>query len=385
MSLTSNRLHFLDAMRAFAILMMLQGHFVHALLASEYHDRSNFVYARWEYFRGITAPVFFSVTGFVFCYLLLKRKEMGWANPRVKLGIKRALKLIFWGYVIRLSLGSVFSGGINTSFFYVDVLQCIGVSLLLLISLYLLCFRKRGRGFQILLLVLGMSIFLFEPLYENYGFGILPETISNYFTKANGSIFTLFQRFGYVCIGGFLASVYKRLQHFKGVNIYSGLLLIITGFALIYGSSAMFRGLSLYLDIAVFGEVANNNYLFMRLGDVFIIMAICIWSQKLVSGELVSKIGSRTLSIYIVHFFVLYGSWFGFGLNHFFSKALNPLETFVGAILFGIGVCCVVLYYYKYELVIKNTFYDVIHNKYSFINKNMLLVKQLIVKRYKKS
>ncbi|WP_372975027.1 heparan-alpha-glucosaminide N-acetyltransferase domain-containing protein, partial [Muriicola sp.] len=64
METKTNRLHFIDAMRAWAILMMLQGHFVDGLLDPVYRDPGNGIYSVWRYFRGITAPVFFTVSGF---------------------------------------------------------------------------------------------------------------------------------------------------------------------------------------------------------------------------------------------------------------------------------------------------------------------------------
>ena len=43
--------------------MMLQGHFIDTLLAIEYRDPDNIAYSTWLYFRGITAPVFFTISG----------------------------------------------------------------------------------------------------------------------------------------------------------------------------------------------------------------------------------------------------------------------------------------------------------------------------------
>ena len=53
--LKTNRLYFIDAIRAFAILMMLQGHFIDTLLAVEFRNTSNLAFQIWQYFRGITA------------------------------------------------------------------------------------------------------------------------------------------------------------------------------------------------------------------------------------------------------------------------------------------------------------------------------------------
>ena len=41
------RLYFIDAIRAFAILMMLQGHFIDTLLAIEYRDANNLAFSTW--------------------------------------------------------------------------------------------------------------------------------------------------------------------------------------------------------------------------------------------------------------------------------------------------------------------------------------------------
>ena len=76
-------------MRAFAILMMLQGHFIDTLLAVEFRDPNTIPYAIWSYFRGITAPTFFTISGLIFTYLLIKAKEKGLEKQRMKKGITR--------------------------------------------------------------------------------------------------------------------------------------------------------------------------------------------------------------------------------------------------------------------------------------------------------
>ena len=59
------RLIFIDVIRAYAICMMLQGHFITALLGEPYWDESNIYFHTWHYFTGITAPVFLTIFGFV--------------------------------------------------------------------------------------------------------------------------------------------------------------------------------------------------------------------------------------------------------------------------------------------------------------------------------
>ena len=85
------RLYFLDALRALALLLLLQGHWISGLLDLQLVDTDVLLYRFWKYCRGITAPVFFTISGWVFSYLMFKNQSHGWQNPRVKKGLKRAL------------------------------------------------------------------------------------------------------------------------------------------------------------------------------------------------------------------------------------------------------------------------------------------------------
>ena len=150
----AQRLFFIDAMRAWAILMMLQGHFIDGLLDPVYRDTTNSGFNLWLYFRGITAPVFFTMSGFIFTYLLIRMPYKGWTNPRVKKGIKRGVQLVFIGYLLRLNFLGLLKGQIYDAFYLVDVLHCIGLSILTIIGLYLLSIKARSWVFPTLLITL---------------------------------------------------------------------------------------------------------------------------------------------------------------------------------------------------------------------------------------
>ena len=154
--LQSNRIYFIDAVRAFAILMMLQGHFIHNLLAQPYIDKTNAIYNAWEYFRGFTAPTFFTISGLVFSYLLLRAYAKGDDKPRIKKGLFRGLLLLGIGYSLRLDIFNWFNGCFDNRFFIVDVLQCIGLGLITLAVLHLI-FKKHNYLFSGVLFVLGCS------------------------------------------------------------------------------------------------------------------------------------------------------------------------------------------------------------------------------------
>jgi len=344
--LSAKRLFFIDAVRAFAILMMLQGHFIDALLEVRFRSNEYTAFTVWSYFRGITAPTFFTISGLIFTYLLIKAKQKGEEWFRIKKGLIRGVMLIGIGYVLRIPILQWFEGKFNNYWLAVDVLQCIGLSLIMIIALYLISFKKT-LIFSVIMLCLGIVIFLTEPLYRNLDLSYLPVFIENYMSKANRSVFTILPWFGYMAFGAFISTLfygYLDRNKFKPSIIIG---FVITGFILIKYSSLLLYKLFLYTDIELFKRSASYNYLFTRLGDVLILFAIFYLLENVLKHFLILKIGQKTLSIYVIHFIIIYGSFTGFGLSQIIGKNLQPWEAIFGAILFLNVVCVIALNYVK--------------------------------------
>lgn len=348
-----DRLYFIDAMRAWAILMMLQGHFVDGLLENTYRDTTDVVFHIWKYFRGMTAPIFFTVSGFIFTYLLIKSPEKGIKNPRVKKGVKRGLELVFIGYLLRLNLFGLLSGEVYESFYFVDVLHCIGVSLLGIIALYLLTYERNKVVFPTLLVSITMVLFLFEPQYKMWSFSFLPDAFANYLTKANGSVFTILPWFGYASFGAFISILFTRFKNFKYLYHSSIAIALAVGSLLIFYSSDFFLGLSRATNMQLFADIFFNNYLFIRLGDVCIAFAVFMVLRSFMTNTIILKLGQSTLTIYIIHFIILYGSFTGLGIYFFLNHSLSPIAVIPGAILFMIVCSYSALYYEKHKANIK--------------------------------
>jgi len=355
MEVKTKRLHFIDAMRAWAILMMLQGHFVDGLLDPVFRDYGNSVYNLWLYFRGITAPVFFTVSGFIFTYLLIRVPQLGYENPRIRKGIKRGLQLLLIGYLLRLNLFGLFQGQLYDSFFLVDVLHCIGISIMAIIAVFLLTSHQKNWVMPALLLGITISLFLFEPIYSKWTFSWLPEMFANYFTMTNGSVFTIIPWVGYTSFGAFLAVLFKKYASYN--NLYSSAIALsaIVGISLVYLSSPFFASLNEVSGLSLFSDIATNNYLFIRLGNVLIVFAFFMVFRHYLTQTTLLRIGQNTLSIYVIHFVILYGSFTGLGLYRFFDHSLAPSVVIPGAILFMIICSYTALYYDTNENLIKST------------------------------
>lgn len=352
---SNQRLYFIDAVRAFAILMMLQGHFIDTLLAPEFRSDDFMAYRIWSYFRGITAPTFFTISGLIFTYLLLKAKEKGNEGFRMRKGINRGLMLIGIGYLLRIPFLSWIFGEFNTYWMAIDVLQIIGLSLIAIVILYAICLRNTIL-FSIISILLGLTIFVCEPLYRNLVLEDVPIFFANYLSKANRSVFTFLPWFGYMSFGAYIATAFYR--HLEKPNFKPATLTVffLVGIGLIHYSTWILFYLKKWTGIQLFLDSANYNYLFTRLGNVLLYFAIFYGFERYLKPPLLLKIGQKTLSIYVIHFIIIYGSFTGVGLHQLIGKTLVPWQAIIGAALFLVVVCIISFYYVQTNAYVYNKF-----------------------------
>lgn len=333
--------------------MMLQGHFVDGLLDNAFRDNASSGYALWKYFRGMTAPVFFTVSGFIFTYLLVRVPQQGLKNPRVKKGFKRGLELLAIGYLLRLNLEGLLKGKLYDSFFFVDVLHCIGLSILVIIGVYLLTYTKKSVLFPTVLVTITLLLFILEPVYASSTFSALPDAVANYFTRTNGSVFTIIPWMGYTSFGAFMSLLFTKFKANQHLYQWAIGLSLSIGAFLILLSSDFLVYLSELTGIQLFEAISFNNYLFIRLGDVLVAFAIFMLIRKWLINSTFLKIGQSTLSIYVIHFMMLYGSLTGLGLYRFYHHSLSPTMAIIGAILFMIICSFMALLYEKHKVALK--------------------------------
>lgn len=334
LAIKSPRIVFIDVVRAYAILMMLQGHFIDTLLAPEYRDDTNAIYSLWFFMRGMTAPIFFFSTGLVFVYLLLKDGRPLSENVRVKKGIRRGFFLIALGYILKLNIPSLLIFKTYPSFFVVDVLHCIGIALLALVGAYAIQATTR-IPLRAMLLVAGIVMFFLNPSFEKGDWSFLPKFLANYFTLKNGSIFTPVPWIGYTFFGGILGATLH--YHPKwAFSWWFPSIIAALGFTFSQWSYPGMQQLALLTGADSVKAMVAYHHLFWRLGHVFIVVSMFMGFIPLFKHipKLITQIGSETLTIYSVHYIMLYGTWFGIGLSPFLYRSLGPWAAAIGAVLF---------------------------------------------------
>lgn len=381
MKQTTSRLIFIDIIRAFAICMMLEGHFIDGLLAPEYRDENNLFYATWHYIRGMTAPVFFTVSGFIFTYLLIKEQnpaKMGWNHVRVQKGVRRGINLIIIAYLLRANILNLFTPDYtDMNVRRVDVLHCIGLSLLFLIAFYLLTYRRKNRlRMSIMLLGTTFVAFFFEPIYSHLTYEYLPMALANYFTKENGSVFTIFPWFGYASLGGFMGFLFYKNR--ENTHLYRNMIIwyIFLGVILITFPYWMGK-IADTLQIHSLQLIAHGDYLIKRIGNVLLFFALFMILRHVITSPTLQKIGQNTLSIYVIHYIILYGSFTGMGLYRYFHDQLTPWQAIIGAILFVIVTILITFLYMRKEALIDEKIDSIKAKIYQFLRRiGAIFVKQ---------
>jgi len=326
--------------------MMLQGHFVDSLLADAYRIPSSGIYSTWLFMRGLTAPIFFTASGIIFVFLLLKDGRPFADNQRVKKGIRRGLMLLALGYILKINIFAVLLFRFYDSYITVDVLHCIGIAILLLVGVFILA-EKLRMPYPVLLGLGGLGIFMLSIPVEKVDWGFLPVFLQNYVTRDNGSVFTPLPWVGFTLLGGVLGwHVHKRTNWY--LTIWPGIALMLFGIWLHLSSTKGLQNLYQLTHAGIFDEMANNNWLLWRFGHVLIVIALFIWGARLFYRyipQLFLTIGSETLTIYAVHYVVLYGTWTGLGIVRAIGyHSMKPIPVAIGAAIF-IASSVLLVYY----------------------------------------
>ena len=69
------------------------------------------------------------------------------------------------------------------------------------------------------------------------------------------------------------------------------------------------------------------------------------------------RIGQSTLSIYIIHYIILYGSFTGLGLYYFLNHSLSPILAIAGAFAFILITTVLALRYEENKALLKQQLY----------------------------
>ncbi len=344
-------------MRALAVIMMVQGHTVHTLLAPEYRTFESVFYTVWHTMRGFTAPIFMFTAGVAFTYLFKLNNKRFEENPRVKKGLKRFALLVFIGYLLRYPTWRLIDFSNVTeqqwiTFFTVDALHLIGFGLLAIISIFFVT-SKLNMNYEKAVLPVTILLILISPLIVNYDWlQIFPLWLADYFTNQYGSFFPLFPWLAYVLsgslLGNYLAKNKGVQREFKFIIKLSVIGLVLLLFSFLFSTI-------LPDELISRKYLSNINIVLIRLGTVILLNALIAFLVLEVKRipNIILLLGRNTLLIYAVHLVILYGSAWSPGLHYFVGESFSLSQTLFSVAIMFLFIILLVTFMDKARIIKK--------------------------------
>jgi uncharacterized membrane protein len=334
-----DRFYILDLVRLVAMLLMMQGHTLDALISAQYMTIAEFPWNVWNFVRGLTAPTFLLISGAV--QIFATKRDANGIIPMAVVWkrVRWGLMLIALGYLLVFPANRVFDLPFVPPekwrlFFQANILHLSGVTLIAVIVL-MRCTRTT-RGFAVASTAIAVVITLFAPLSDRIQwFDCVPEFLGAYFSFKHGSLFVIFPFAAYmfagVGVGAVLAELRpeERIRQFPRLVIPTGILLLSIG---IIGTYVPF---SFYPPHDYF--LSSSHFVCIRLGCVLVLIGALTYFYTYTRQfeEYYARLGKKSLYIYVAHLIVLFGlPWFGGIARSGYYRSLSILEGVVVA--FGV-------------------------------------------------
>jgi uncharacterized membrane protein len=310
-----------------------------------------------DFFHGFVAPAFLFASGVAYGVSTMKRwKEHSTWGTRPRHRVQRFLGLIAIGYALHLPYFSLrktlstASPAEMKALLQSDVLQCIGVTLLLL-QIGILLLRNR-KVFEWAVAGIAGGVIFSAPLMWSARFsGYLPMAVVPYLTPETGSWFPLFPWSAYilcgVLFGCILVNAKDSAREAAVMRKYAAL-----NVGILIGAWTV-----MYLPFDVYSAhdfwKSNPAMFFVRLSAVGIVTSLIFLAERWWKAipSFASIMGKESLFVYVLHLLIVYGSVVNRGLSQRIGPTLGVAPALgVFAVVFAaIGLITILWYRWRTE------------------------------------
>ncbi len=303
---TRPRLGYLDWTRGLCVLFMLHTHAFYAWVSEE--ARKDEVFQKTVLVGGYPGAAFLFVSGLVLALALESRARRGEpSRARIREGAKRGLEVLGYAFLFRLWMLATSHFWRPRDFLRVDVLNCIGGSLLLA---GLVVFGWRTvRGRLVAAAGLAATLSLLAPLtWDGPWLAFLPNPILGYFSgRAPDAFFPLLPWGGFTAAGAFFGILVDKARRAER----EGWL-----FAASAAGGASLCALGLLIDR--FGPriypredfwYTSPSYFLFKLGVVLCLLGLAFVADRLPGPSALRQMGRTSLLIYWIHLEIIYGQY----------------------------------------------------------------------------
>ena len=334
-----SRILALDFIRLAAIVLMIQGHTLDALMDPARIDLGTFRWNAWMHLRGLTAPLFLLVSGAATVLGIRFEADGRVARALVRRRRRTALMVLGLGYLLLFPAARIFdlpflTADIWRGFFQVNILTANGVTLLLLTAL--LDRTRSVRRYAAWSLALGLLVFLAAPGVTALDwFAWLPEPVAAYLSFQHGSTFPLFPTSGYMFMGVGLGAVLREAPADRRERLFRHVCL---------GIAAASLGLGLLASQLPPGWLPRHDptrvgyaYSFGRLGVALLVLTLLAWvvERRPRFAAALVPLGQASLMAYVGHLLLLYGTPWHRGLADLWPRTLDLGPAVLSVVLVG--------------------------------------------------
>ena len=321
------RVEAVDLFRFVVLFFMIQGHLFRAYLQPAIRQLQ--WYKLHEVFHGFVAPGFLFAAGFAaFLSFHNKRQNYIRLDKAFFKRLRRILFVIAIGYWIHLPFFSLrktlqvlrLETPQAADLLSVNILQCIGIGLLLFTLLAVLL--KNERTVVLVTALSGALFFLLAGAMQEVRLHPAIDPFLNYnaifASSARASFFPLFPWVGYLCIGIVAAFLYTRLKREAFCRLLLGLGILFFPWFFFQSSKYYFKA-----ELTLTG---NLN----KVGAILLLLCLSDWLLRRCGGgflNLLKRAGTESLFVYVLHLFIIFNSFFRKGLMPLFENRLDVLQA----------------------------------------------------------
>ena len=313
------RIEFIDLLRGWAVIVMIQTHVFNATLTPEITGNGFFEIIR--FIDGLVAPSFLFASGMA--YAVTTRRKMAdylsFGMPLVR-QIGRLLFIMLIGYSLHIPRFNYYhlryeAGAAAWQVFWQsDVLQCIAVSLLFLQAM-LLILRSEARLYRTMIGVTAAVVIATPLVWGRDYWQVMPLPLASFMNGLHYSLFPLFPWSAFLFAGALAGYYYLRARDAQE-RVPEAVPLMMKR-ALFAG--AAFIALSFVLHPLAeriypaydYWKFSPSFYL-LRLGLVMFLCGALYFYEKRVgvsAGSVVALMGRESLLVYATHLLLVYGKF----------------------------------------------------------------------------
>ncbi len=319
-AVTKKRIEFIDLLRGWAVIVMIQTHVFNATLVPALTETWYFQWLR--FIDGLVAPSFLFASGMAYA-VTTRRKINDYLSfgPPLYRQVGRLLFVMLIGYGLHIPKFNYYhlryeAGPVAWQVFWqVDVLQCIAISLLFLQGMLLLL--RSEKRLYLTMIGVTVAVVLATPLAWGVDFwGSVPVPIASYLNGLHYSLFPVFPWSAFLFAGALCGYFYLRAKDAGGSDAGAesiGRMMTKTSWyaAGIIAASFVIHPVASMI-YPFYGYWLSPSFYMLRLGLVLLLCsAMYLFERRrgVSPRSVVSLMGRESLLVYTVHLMMVYGKF----------------------------------------------------------------------------